>query len=218
MVNEVWRDIKGYEGYYQVSNLGEIRSLPRYRIENGEKKYLMKGIILKQSITSTGYKKVELMVDGDKKSCKVHRLVAEAFLINTFDKPYVNHKDGNPLNNVVDNLEWCTQAENMKHARETGLTVYTQDTINHDELIKDYLCNTAKFVCEKYNISKTVLYDILRKHDINRHGNVKYSVNLDNLLNDMKKGMNNSDLASKYHCNKRLIAVRRHKFKKEGLL
>lgn len=217
-VVEIWRDIPTYEGIYQVSNLGNVRSLPRFDEDKNGKIYQRKGVIMTPTKTTTGYLKVELVKDGIRKSKKIHRLVASAFLINTFNKPYINHKDGNPLNNVVDNLEWCTQEENMKHARHTGLTFYTQDSINHEELIKDYLCNSINFVCDKYDISKTVVYDILKKHDIKRHGNVKYSVNLDNLLSDMKIGMSNSDLATKYECSKRLIAVRRNKFKKGGLL
>lgn len=215
---EIWRDVVGYEGYYQVSNLGEVRSLPRYRIENGKRKYLMKGVILNQSTTTTGYKKVELMINGIRKSYKVHRLVAEAFIVNTYDKPFVNHKDGNPLNNIVDNLEWCTHLENIKHARETGLKTYAQDFVDHTDVIKDYLSSTTEYTCKKYGISKTILYGILKKHDIKRHRNVKYSLNLQDVLEDMKNGLTNSEIADKHNCSKRLIATRRCKFRKEGLL
>lgn len=106
---EKWKDIKGYEGLYQVSNLGRVKSL-------------RKGLILKQSHTSTGYMKVELYKNKKRKGFKVHRLVAFAFIKLKEGKEIINHKDGNPLNNKSNNLEWCTQKENVQHAIKTGLT------------------------------------------------------------------------------------------------
>lgn len=217
-VIEIWRDIPGYEGYYQVSNLGEVRSLPRYKKEKSGRKYLMNGKILKQSFTSTGYKKVELQINNERKTYKTHRLVAKAFLVNTYNKPHVNHKDGNPLNNVVDNLEWCTQKENVQHARENGLKVYPMDKIDHNSLIKDYLTGTTSSVCKKYGITREILYDILKMHKISRHRNAKYSVNLEDVSKDIKSGMRNIDIAKKYNCSRGLINTRKYQMKKEGLL
>lgn len=123
MNNEIWRDIKGYEGIYQVSNLGNIKSLERKvpHVNHGKMKtMLVKEKIMKFSITK-GYYTVKLCKDN-KYSCKrVNRLVAETFIENKENKLEVNHKDGNKLNNRVDNLEWCTRSENELHAYKTGL-------------------------------------------------------------------------------------------------
>ena len=111
---EIWKDIKGYEKSYQVSNLGRVKSL-------GNKSNHKKEIILKQCVIM-GYKCVGLTKRTKMKIKKVHRLVANAFIPNTHNKPQVNHKDGNKLNNLVDNLEWCTAKENIIHAHKKGLT------------------------------------------------------------------------------------------------
>ena len=119
-MKEVWKDINGYEGYYQVSNLGRIKSLDRMT-NNQYGEYFMKGRILKNStIKDKGYCRVSLNNGNGKISKRVHRLVAEAFILNPKNKPEVNHKDGNKLNNCVSNLEWCTNKENIEHSIRTG--------------------------------------------------------------------------------------------------
>ena len=114
--NEEWRDIKGYEGLYQVSSLGRVKSLPKVFNPRGYDQ------IRKEKILNPGmsgkyrnYPNVKL-VDADKKSkyWKVHRLVAEAFIPNPNNLPIINHKDEDPSNNKVENLEWCTYSENSK--------------------------------------------------------------------------------------------------------
>ena len=117
-MKEIWKPIKGYEGLYEVSNLGNIKSLSRkindYRGKNartiGEK-------ILKQGIRNTYYI-VQLHKEGIRKSHQVHRLVAEAFIPNLENKEIINHLDYNRLNNVVSNLEWCNQKENVQYSSE----------------------------------------------------------------------------------------------------
>lgn len=114
--NEQWRDIADYVGMYQVSNMGRVRSLDR--IVKG-KNY--QGKILSSNVTY-GYPIVRLSNGSEKKSRRVHRLVAQSFLDNPLGLEEVNHKDGNKKNNCVENLEWCTPKENKIHAWVTGLT------------------------------------------------------------------------------------------------
>ena len=106
-MKEMWKDIPGYERLYQVSNLGNVRSLNYNR--TGEIK------LLKQIPDKGGYKTIQLCKNGKPKHCKIHRLVAMAFIPNPNNLPAVNHKDENPSNNNVNNLEWCTIAYNNNY-------------------------------------------------------------------------------------------------------
>ena len=120
-MEEIWKDIPFYEGYYQVSNLGNFRSLPRvikYK-SNGTRNYPSK--VLLTETTKDNYQRIVLMKDGIKTRYQAHRLVALTFIPNPDNKPFINHIDGNKSNNVVTNLEWCTASENMIHADNTGL-------------------------------------------------------------------------------------------------
>lgn len=121
-MKEEWKEIKGFEGIYEVSNLGRIR---RY---------------LKPAINNLGYKHLALMKNAtdEKKEYLLHRLVAEAFIPNPDNLPYINHKDENPSNNHVDNLEWCTQKYNVnygtsierrKHKRSKKIIQLTLDDV-----------------------------------------------------------------------------------------
>jgi len=103
-MNETWKDITGYEGLYQVSDLGQVRSLKFGKVR-----------ILKPGHNTDGYLKVILCQSGNKRNVLVHRLVAEAFIPNPLKLPVINHKDENPVNNVVTNLEWCTHRYNMNY-------------------------------------------------------------------------------------------------------
>lgn len=108
---EVWKDIKGYEGAYQVSNLGNVKSLRR---EHPVNKCCRDRILKPQ--TQRGYSRVMLWSGVDSRWESVHRLVAEAFLQNPENKQQVNHIDGNKRNNCVSNLEWVTPSENVRHS------------------------------------------------------------------------------------------------------
>jgi hypothetical protein len=112
---EIWLPIKDYEGLYEVSNLGRVRSLDR-KVRNRGGFAIKKGkIISDAAVSDHKYRKVGLWKDNVGKNALVHRLVAEAFLDNPNNLPEVNHKDENPENNCVDNLEWCDSYYNMHY-------------------------------------------------------------------------------------------------------
>lgn len=109
----IWKDVEGFEGIYKVSNEGVLVGAPRHGTKGGVKK---------RSKIKRGYERYRLSKDGKSYHKLVHRLLAEHFIPNPENKPYVNHIDGNPSNNTLDNLEWVTHLENMQHAVRTGLT------------------------------------------------------------------------------------------------
>lgn len=122
-MQEIWKDVKDFEGLYQVSNLGRVKSLPRFvRSKNNSKRHIC-GKILKPSLTSSGYYNFDLRRNQSHKYCLAHRLVAEAFIPNPNNYFIVNHIDGNKFNNCVENLEWCTQSYNVKESYKNGLQV-----------------------------------------------------------------------------------------------
>ena len=114
---EEWRWVVGQEGKYKVSNLGRVRS------------FVKGGRIKTPHKTKCGYFLVELFIDGKLSGRLIHRLVAEAFIPNSENKKTVNHKNGNKADNRVENLEWMTHSENVKHAFATGLKKVTQNQI-----------------------------------------------------------------------------------------
>lgn len=128
-MKEIWKDIKDYEGLYQVSNLGRVKSLNHIRKNGKNSKYMQKGKVLHKWISCCGYYQVVLSKNGKVKRLTIHRIVAQVFIPNTLNKPQVNHKDGNKLNNCVDNLEWCTRSENQLHAWKNGLQVFTDNQL-----------------------------------------------------------------------------------------
>lgn len=113
---EIWADIAGYEGSYQVSNLGKVRSLDRVEHSDVWKRRARCGKELSAIKKRTGYMSVNLYKDGKMRTYCVHRLVAAAFIDKKPGDTQVNHKNGNKTDNRASNLEWCTGSENVKHA------------------------------------------------------------------------------------------------------
>ena len=124
---EIFVDIKGYEGYYQISNFGKVKSVSRFQSTTER--------ILKQEFDKKGYKRVRLSINNKSKKFQVHRLVAIAFIDNPYNKPEINHKDGITFNNCFLNLEWCTHSENMKHAFKIGLQSFKGEKNNQSKLV-----------------------------------------------------------------------------------
>lgn len=128
VIGEVWRPIPQYEGFYEASNTGKIRSVYRYKR------------ILKPMISNTGYERVDLFKHKNRRQFFVHRLVATTFINNPDDKPFVNHKDENKLNNSADNLEWVTHIENCRYGtaieRRTAHLDYKKRKVNNANQIK----------------------------------------------------------------------------------
>lgn len=112
--NEIWKDIPGYEGLYQVSNQGRVKSFPRNGTRNEER-------ILKTTPGAYGYHRVGLYKNNNPKTVKVHAIVALAFIGKRPDGMTINHKNGIKSDNRPDNLEYCTIKENLQHAHRTGL-------------------------------------------------------------------------------------------------
>lgn len=135
-MEEIWKDVVGFEGLYMVSNYGRVKSL-NYN-HTGEERILKQGKGGKNV-----YYKVKLCKDSERHDCFVHRLVAQAFIPNTDNLPQVNHKDENGFNNHVDNLEWCTQSYNYNYgtriqriAEKRSKSVFQYST--DDKLIKEW--------------------------------------------------------------------------------
>jgi len=120
-MNEICKPIVGYEDFYEISNLGNVYSKGKKYIDTMNRVQNRKPKQLKTRVATIGYLCVDLNANGINVQKHIHRLIAEAFIPNPENKPTVNHKDGNKLNNDISNLEWNTYSENNKHAVDNGL-------------------------------------------------------------------------------------------------
>lgn len=139
---EEWKDIAGFEGMYQVSNMGQVRSLDRL----DSRGYKYKGRTVKPS-TSKGYQYAHLCKLSKYTTISIHRLVALAFIPNPDNLPQVNHIDGNKQNNHVSNLEWVTEKENINHAWDNGLATNSGENNVLAKLTED----DVRFIRSNYN-------------------------------------------------------------------
>lgn len=120
-MQEFWVDVLGYEGLYQVSSFGRVKSLERFPVGKDFVKRRVNQLILKPTLFNNGYFAVSLRRDDKTTKFSVHRLVALSFIPNPENKPQVNHKNGIKSDNGIDNLEWATSSENINHALKNGL-------------------------------------------------------------------------------------------------
>lgn len=178
---EQWKDIVGCEGYYQVSNLGRVKGLSRkIPIKRyGKIYYRQVGEMILLPHTNTGYCTVTLG-RGNKGRVirKIHRLVAGTFLPNPEGKKYINHKDSNPKNNKVDNLEWCTPQENSTHCKNSGRSTFGNRNgrvkLTEKQVLeirgkyragtsrKDRGCSQS-MLADEYGVTKTLVRHILQR-------------------------------------------------------
>lgn len=142
---EIWRDIAGYEGKYQVSNLGRVRSL-QYHNTKG----IMRIGYLKPATDGCGYLRCALSKNNKLATFKVHRLVASAFIDNPNNLPQVNHKDGDKRNNNVGNLEWCNNSQNQLHAYATGLNPHHMPKHYPTIVVNNDTGEVMRFECTKF--------------------------------------------------------------------
>lgn len=162
-MKEIWKPIPEYEGLYSASNIGRIKSEQTTVRRSNGRLFNKKEKILRLCYTVNGYYSVNLSKEGKRKTRFVHRLVLQAFLPNKENKPHVNHKDGNKINNNVANLEWCTPRENTLHARDYGLQGFI---LNHTsaKAIRVLYENGFKYleIASMFSISKSTVYSVIK--------------------------------------------------------
>lgn len=221
VLTEVWRDVKGFEGLYQVSNLGRIKSLVGW---NG-KTHIKREKIMSQADQSDpkhnycGRKVVRLKKNGKGYMKKVHRVIAEAFIENPNGYDVVNHVDSNPANNDISNLEWCTPKMNSIHSVRFGnrnRLVTSDDDVNISHLYKNGA--TMNEIADMYDVSITVIQRSFERTKTRARNSAtyrnKYGIDLIELKRLFDMGISNKDISNYYKCPKSLIARRKYQYRK----
>lgn len=178
---EIWKDIPDYEGIYQVSNKGNVKSLSRVLIFSDGRVYRFSEKILKISPVGEGkYPTIHLYRDGVRKTLSIHKIVAQVFIPNPENKKTVNHKNGNKFDNRVENLEWMTYQENNNHAICNGLNKGTPygvlsklTRLNEDQILELYgnwKSKTqgkfgTKYFADKFNLSENTIRSYIKNKD-----------------------------------------------------
>ena len=172
-MQEEWKNIPGYDGLYQVSNFGRIKSLSR-KVKRDNHSLLVKGRVLKQYVTNTGRLEVHLSRNGVWKHCLVHRIVAITFLKNDNSLPQINHINGNPRDNRLENLEWCSQSQNEIH-KIHNLKINNPSLLRQPKKIllveREEIFNSLGEACRNTGVPLHILFNRLKtgKPDKNGH-------------------------------------------------
>lgn len=176
---EIWKPVLGYEGQYEISDMGRLRYVPktvmRYRKDTSRSHEVrIKGKTTIGTVSGHGYAHTKLWKDGESRPVKMHRLVAIAFVPNPYNLPQVNHKDGVKTNNKAENLEWCDNSYNQKHANAHGLTnrkgerqntckIKEADVLEIREFYSKNPTAFRKIYAEKLNITATTVCNIINR-------------------------------------------------------
>lgn len=176
MEEEVWKDIEGYEGRYQVSNLGNIKTLDRIVQESNGRRVHRKEKLLVKHIMYKGYERVKLYKTKDEKNTIfVHKLVASSFVLNPNNYTEINHIDGNKINNADSNLEWCSRSHNVRETYRLGLrnpNTYKGAGNKSSKLTEQDVLN----IRQEYSISKVPIKQLAQKYNT-CYSNINYIVN-----------------------------------------
>lgn len=162
-MEEVWSPIRNYEGYYEISNKGRVKSIKRI-VETKNGKYSVKGKILSIGVDTKGYNHVILTKCGKSHARRIHQLIAQSFIPNPLHLLYVNHKNGIKTDNRVENLEWCTVRQNNLHALNNGLNFNFTETHGMSKLTNNDVIEIRKLI--KYKIK---LKDIAKIFNIHKN-------------------------------------------------
>jgi len=221
LVKEIWKDIQDFEGYYQVSNKGRVRSVDRVveAVRLGKPWFrTIRGRILKQKLNKHGYFVVGLSIKSRTKTFTVHRLVAQSFCKKSKDYNVVNHIDGNKENNSSDNLEWCTPRMNSRHAKSLNLLGRRPKEISKkdiDNILEYYEKGyTAPEIAELYKYHAGTISKIIKENhtEYNTRHHVRNDLKLSwekvsHIRKLHKKGVSGIELSKKYNISRANVSL-----------